>query len=170
MAEKEKEIEYDFFDGDDVQEETPQQEETPEEREDREIEELVVVNPRDKYRNMVFGVIGGALLLFVAVFSWLFYHPIISEAHATGRLMKVECRGIMFKTYEGEMVSEQYVTDTIKRKSNDFKFSIESDSLSFKMMRLQNKGKKLTVVYKQYHMALPWRGSSVYVATDVIEE
>ena len=84
--------------------------------------------------------------------------------------MKVECRGIVFKTFEAEMVSEEYITDTIKRKENDFAFSVESDSLSYRMMMLQNHGKKLTVVYKRYILPLPWRGSEKCVATDVIEE
>lgn len=161
-------LEYDYFDGDEVPAEE-QQEESAEEREDREMEELEVVSPRDRYRDVVYAIIGATVAL-LAFLAWLlFYHPVVSEAQATGRLMKVECRGMVFKTFEGEMVSEQYVTDTIKRQSNDFLFSVETDSLSYRMMMLQNRGKKLTVVYKRYILPLPWRGSSKCIATDVIE-
>ena len=47
-----KKLDYDYFDSDDLPEQTPR-EESPVEREDREIEELVVVSPRDRYRDMV---------------------------------------------------------------------------------------------------------------------
>lgn len=165
-----KKLDYDYFDGEEEIPAEEPQEESAEEREDREMEELEVLSPRDKYRDVVYAIIGAGMVV-LALAAWLlFYHPVVSEAHATGRLMKVECRGIVFKTFEAEMVSEEYITDTIKRKENDFAFSVESDSLSYRMMMLQNHGKKLTVVYKRYILPLPWRGSEKCVATDVIEE
>ena len=171
MADEDKnqKLKYDFFDGEELPEEKPK-EETPEEREEREMDELVVVAPRDRYRDMAMAIVAASVVLLGVLVWWTFYHPVVSEAHATGRLMKVECRGIVFKTFEAEMVSEEYITDTIKRKENDFAFSVESDSLSYRMMMLQNHGKKLTVVYKRYILPLPWRGSEKCVATDVIEE
>ena len=57
----------------------------------------------------------------------------------------------------------------IKRKENDFNFSIDNDSLAYRLMRLQNTGKRITVTYKQYTAPLPWRGKSDVVATGVIE-
>lgn len=162
-------LDYDYFDGDDEVPVEEPQEESAEEREDREMEELEVVSPRDKYRDVVYAIIGAAIVVLALAVWLLFYHPVVSEAHATGRLMKVECRGVVFKTFEGEMVSEEYITDTIKRKENDFAFSVATDSLSYRMMMLQNRGKKLTVVYKRYILPLPWRGSEKCVATDVIE-
>lgn len=169
MAENKK-LEYDYYDDEGTPEEKNEPEVSEEEKEDREIAELVVRSPRDKYRDMVFCVIGVSVLAAIFVFWLLFCHPVVSEAQATGRLMKVELKGMAFKTYEGEMVSEQYITDTIMRQSNDFKFSIENDSLYFRMVPLQNTGKKLTIIYKQYMLPLPWRGSSKYVATGVVEE
>ncbi len=163
-----KKLDYDYFDSDDLPEETPR-EESPEEREDREIEELVVVSPRDRYRDMVFAIIAGAVVVTIGVLWWLFYHPIVAEAQVTGRLMEVRCEGLLFKTYEAGMVSEQFITDTIKRKENDFNFSIDNDSLAYRLMRLQNTGKRITVTYKQYTAPLPWRGKSDVVATDVVE-
>lgn len=162
-------LDYDYFDGDEELPAEEPQEESTEEREDREMEELEVVSPRDKYRDVVYAIIGAGIVVLSLTVWLLFYHPVVSEAHATGRLMKVECRGVVFKTIEGEMVSEEYITDTIKRKENDFTFSVATDSLSYRMMMLQNRGKKLTVVYKRYILPLPWRGSQKCVATDVIE-
>lgn len=162
-------LDYDYFDGDEELPAEEPQEESAEEREDREMEELEVVSPRDKYRDVVYAIIGAGIVVLSLTVWLLFYHPVVSEAHAIGRLMKVECRGVVFKTIEGEMVSEEYITDTIKRKENDFAFSVATDSLSYRMMMLQNRGKKLTVVYKRYILPLPWRGSQKCVATDVIE-
>ena len=64
-----KKLDYDCFDSDDLPEETPR-EESPEEREDREIEELVVVSPRDRYRDMVFAIIAGAVVVTIGVLWW----------------------------------------------------------------------------------------------------
>ena len=64
-------LDYDFFDGDDLPEQTPRQE-SPEEREDREIEELVVVSPRDRYRDMVLAISAGIVLIIVVFLWWLF--------------------------------------------------------------------------------------------------
>ena len=163
-----KKLDYDFFDGDDLPEQAPRQE-SPEEREDREIEELVVVSPRDRYRDMVLAISAGIVLVIVVSLWWLFYHPAVTAAQVTGRLMEVRCEGLLFKTYEAGMVSEQFITDSIKRKDNDFTFSIDDDSLAYRMMRLQNTGKCVVITYKQYNASLPWRGKSDVIATDITE-
>ncbi|MGN0213904.1 MAG: hypothetical protein ACI4AH_03740 [Muribaculaceae bacterium] len=164
-----KKFDYDFFDGEDVPEQ-PQEQETPEQREEREIEELVVVSPRDRYRDLVLTISAAVVVLVIVALWWLFYHPVVSEAQVTGRLMEVRCEGLMFKTYEAGMVSEQFITDTIKRKDNDFNFSIDNDSLAYRLMRLQNTGKRIIVTYKQYTAPLPWRGKSDVIATGVVED
>lgn len=163
-----KKLDYDYFDGDDVPEQ-PQEQETPEEREEREIEELVVVSPRDRYRDLVLAISAGVVVVVVFLLWWLFYHPVVTEAQVTGRLMEVRCEGLMFKTYEAGMVSEQFITDSIKRKENDFTFSIDNDSLAYRLMRLQNTGKRIIVTYKQYNAPLPWRGKCDVIATGVVE-
>ena len=170
MADEDKnqKLKYDFFDGEELPEEKPK-EETPEEREEREMYELVVVAPRDRYRDMAMAIVAASVVLLGVLVWWTFYHPVVSEAEATGRLMSVRCEGLLFKTYEAGMVSEQFITDTIKRKDNDFTFSIEDDSLAYRLMRLQNKGKRVVVRYKQYVAPLPWRGSSDIIATGVEE-
>lgn len=166
--EKNRKISYDFFDGEEIPERPPK-EESREEREDRELEELVVVSPRDRYRDITFAIAAGLLLFVALAFWWTFYHPVVEEAQATGRLMSVRCEGLLFKTYEAGMVSEQFITDSIKRKDDDFKFSIVDDSLAFRMIKLQNTGKRVVVKYKQYVAPLPWRGSSDIIVTGVEE-
>lgn len=166
--EKNGKLSYDFFDGEEIPEEKPK-EESREEREERELEKLVVKSPRDRYRDITFAIVAGLVLLVVLAVWWVFYHPVVTEAQATGRLMSVRCEGFLFKTYEAGMVSEQFITDSIKRKDDDFKFSVDDDSLAFRMMKLQNTGKRVVVTYKQYVAPLPWRGSSDIIATGVEE-
>lgn len=163
---KNSQLGYDFFDGDDIPEEKPK-EETPEEREDREIDELVVKSPRDHYRDRAIAIAAASLLAIAALVWWIFYHPVVTDAQATGRLMKTQCEGFVFKTYEGGMVSEQYITDTIKRQSDDFTFSVENDSLAYRLMHLQNQGKQIVLTYRQYIAPLPWRGKSNKIVTDM---
>ena len=64
---------------------------------------------------------------------------------------------------------QEGTTVLIKRKDDDFKFSIVDDSLAFRMIKLQNTGKRVVVKYKQYVAPLPWRGSSDIIVTGVEE-
>ncbi|MGM9804083.1 MAG: hypothetical protein ACI308_07900 [Muribaculaceae bacterium] len=168
MAQDKKEnLQYDYYDNEEAPEEEVQQEETPEQREDRELDELVVVNPRDHYRDITLAIIGGTVLVAMLVLWWVFYHPVVHEAQVTGRLMTVKCTGLLFKTYEGSMVSEQFITDSIMRKTDDFHFSIDNDSLSLVLMRSQNTGKRMRLRYKEYLAPLPWRGNNTKIITAI---
>jgi len=166
---KNRRLDYDFFEGEDVPDEK-EKPESPEEREERELDEIVVISPRDHYRDLVLAIVTGAVVLLSIIVWWLFYHPVVTDAQVTGRLMSVRCEGAVFKTFEAGMVSEQYVTDEIKRQDNDFVFSIENDSLAYQLMKLQNTGKRIVLKYKQYNAALPWRGNSDIIATELVEE
>lgn len=157
-------MQHDYFDGDDLPEPKPA-EETPREREERELKELVVVSPTDYYRRVALAVTAVVVLLTVLAVYLCFFHTTVSQAEVTGRLMTVRCEGVVFKTYEASMVSEQYITDSIKRQQDDFSFSVENDSLAKVMMREQNSGKQVRVTYKKYMVPLPWRGSSTVIAT-----
>ena len=81
--------------------------------------------------------------------------------------MSVSNEGTIFKTYEGAMISEGYVEDTIVAMHTDFDFSIASDSLARKALRLSQDGKRVTVSYNEYKGKVLWRGDSRHVVTAI---
>ncbi len=106
----------------------------------------------------LFFVAAGALYVRYCV-------PYIVESTTTGYVTLVEKRGIIFHTFEGEMVSRSLLTDTARVYTRDIYFSIPSDSLAYELQKYQSSGKPVTITYSRYYGTLPWRGASNTVLT-----
>lgn len=111
---------------------------------------------------------------FIIVFAVLavafyirYFVPYTSDTLTTGYITLVEKRGIFFKTFEGEMISESVLADTSKVYSRDFYFSIPNDSLGRLVQSYQGTGKRVTVTTQKYFGTVPWRGSQKSVVTDI---
>ncbi len=96
-----------------------------------------------------------------------YFNPYVTDARTRGYVTQVERRGIIFKTFEGEMISESALTDTTRVYSRDFNFTIPDDSLALRLQAVQGTGRQVTLTYKKYYATVPWRGSSVNVVTAV---
>ena len=81
--------------------------------------------------------------------------------------MKVSNEGTIFKTIEGEMISEGYIEDTIAALHSDFMFSIPNDSLARDAMLWAGDGKRVVVTYNEYKGTVVWRGSSKHIVTKI---
>lgn len=155
----------DYFEAENVPEEKPQ-EETPEQREEREIKETTIERRYNKKRLFVISLITG-LALFLVIWMWLrYFHP-YATGQETGVIMKVSNEGNLFKTYEGKMISEAYIIDTVTTFESNFDFTITDDSLARRAMELAGSGKRVTVDYKYYKGKLPWRGENNRVITQI---
>lgn len=106
------------------------------------------------------------VILGVAVYIRYFV-PYAIESRTTGYVTRVEKRGIIFKTFEGEMISQSQLTDTARIYSRDFYFSIPDDSLARVIQSYEGTGKPVTLTCKRYFGTLPWRGSAKVIATAV---
>lgn len=111
---------------------------------------------------------------FIIVFAVLavafyirYFVPYTSDTLTTGYITLVEKRGIFFKTFEGEMISESVLADTSKVYSRDFYFSIPNDSLGRLVQSYQGTGKRVTITTQKYFGTVPWRGSQKSVVTDI---
>lgn len=100
-----------------------------------------------------------ALLLAVTVYVRYFV-PYVTESRSTGYVTLVEKRGIVFHTFEGEMVSESLLSDTSRVYTRDVYFSIPDDSLALRLQKYQGTGRAVTITCKRYYGTLPWRGAS----------
>ena len=84
-----------------------------------------------------------------------------------GYVVSVERRGIIFKTFEGEMVSHSALEDSTRVYAREINFSIPSDSLARVLQSYQGTGRPVTVTLERYYGTLPWRGASPTVAVAV---
>lgn len=108
------------------------------------------------------------LIVAIGVGGWLRYFNPYVEARETGYVTLIERRGIIFKTYEGEMITESSLTDTTRVYSRDFIFSIVNPALADSLQNMQGNGKKVTVTYERYYGVLPWRGSQPIIVTGIV--
>lgn len=118
-------------------------------------------------RKFLMWVVGISVVVIAVTIYIRYFNPYVTDARTRGYVTQVERRGIIFKTFEGEMISESALTDTTRIYSRDFSFTIPDDSLALRLQAVQGTGKPVTVTYKKYYGTLPWRGSSVNVVTGV---
>ena len=104
-----------------------------------------------------------ALGLFLYFKFWFVYSTGVNE----GDINYFQREGFIFKTYEGKMIQTGYnsknTTSTIQ--SNEFKFSVEKESVARQLNEGTNTGVKLH--WKRYLGTLPWRGNSPYIVDSV---
>ena len=140
--------------------------ETAQEREEREIKEATIER-RGSTVKILLALIICAMALFLAWWVWQYYFNPYRISQEKGWIMKVSNEGTVFKTFEGEMISDSYVDDSLVALHSDFRFSIPSDSLARDAMYLAGDGKRVVLTYKEYKGTVLWRGSSKNVVTKI---
>ena len=99
------------------------------------------------------------LLLAGAGFCYYKYLWVFSDGTKTGELNSVTYTGYIWKTYEGEMILSGYGNKSASGgavQSKIFKFSVADKEVAEQLQQLT--GQRVTVHYKEYKGALPWRG------------
>ena len=157
----------DYFTDENVPEEQPQvHQETAQEREEREIKEATIER-RGYSIKLLLALIIVAMAIFLGWWVWQYYFHPYRVSQEKGWIMKVSNEGTVFKTVEGEMISEGYIEDTIAALHSDFQFSIPSDSLAREAMRWAGNGKRVILSYEEYKGTVMWRGNSRHVVTNI---
>ena len=108
----------------------------------------------------------GLLALLAGVGYLIFANMTYSDGSRTGELVKVSEKGMIFKTHEGQLqlggVSVEQGATNI---GSMWEFSVVDDAVIQKMETL--KGQKVVVSYEEKYRALPWKGDTKYLITDV---
>jgi len=112
------------------------------------------------------------LVVLGVIFYFKFFFPVATEAVKSGELNYIMYKGYIWKTYEGKLIQAGFrpKTDTGSGvQSNEFDFSIEDEELAKELMH--HAGKVVSLKYRQYNGALPWRGMerNIVYAIDNIE-
>lgn len=93
--------------------------------------------------------------------------PYVTDATDEVYILSIQREGLIFKTFEGEMVSRRELAGSDRVYSRGLSFSVDDDALGARLQEAKLSGKPLTVVYKRYYGALPWRGASTTFITDI---
>lgn len=104
------------------------------------------------------------LLLFVFIliagyFSFIYFIP-FSEGYRAGELIKISHKGVIFKTWEGELsqgVSEAQI----------FKFSVEENKKEVIELLKNLQGQQVKLTYKERYATYPWMGDTKYFITKI---
>lgn len=115
-------------------------------------------------QRLLFWFIIACIVIVCSIAYFRYYNPYVTEAKISGYITTVEKRGLIFKTFEGEMISESAVTDKTRFYTKDFIFSVPDDSLARQIQNYEGTGKKVTLIYQKYYGSLPWRGATRNIA------
>lgn len=109
-----------------------------------------------------------SVILILALVFWWRYYFVFGEGVKAGNLNFFVKKGYVFKTYEGRLIQEGFKSNTPGAvQSNEFEFSVTSDSIAAILER--NSGKVVELRYKEYLHTLPWRGMSTFVVIEVLK-
>ena len=109
------------------------------------------------------------LLLAGAGFCYYKFLWVFSDGTKTGELNSLTYTGYIWKTYEGEMILSGYGNKSSSGgavQSKIFKFSVADKAVAEELQQLT--GQRVTVHFKEYKGALPWRGYERAIV-DIIE-
>jgi len=108
---------------------------------------------------LVLGILSGIGYLIFANLNF-------SVGSRAGNLVKISEKGVVFKTYEGQLnVGGLSVGADPGDITNVWEFSVTDEAVFQKMNNLR--GKKVILTYKEKYRTLPWRGDTRYLVTDV---
>lgn len=110
---------------------------------------------------VILGILAGVGYLVFANMNY-------SVGSRAGELIKISEKGVVFKTFEGQvslggMTMSGSGEDT--NIGNLWEFSVTDKNVYEKMDQLR--GKKVILTYKEKYRTLPWRGDTKYLVTDV---
>lgn len=162
----------DYFDDEEYSAEAEAESQARDEREqaeEKEREELekVTVELRHNWVRIFATVAAVGVILWIVVWIWLrYWSPVVSVQQQTGYVVDIRCEGRVFKTFEGKMLTYGFLYDSVPEPTQEFTFSIVSDSIAKGLMLEQKSGRRIAVTYETYEGTLPWRGLSTRIVTD----
>jgi hypothetical protein len=106
------------------------------------------------------------IVVFLGVFVYFKYFFTYSEGYRAGLLQKFSNKGVIVKTYEGEMIlSSVSSTRDVALASEKFQFTVTNKNLIREFDTLQ--GENIIVHYRQKKGAIFFRGDSPYLVDSI---
>lgn len=112
-------------------------------------------------KKTLFLILGGILLLFLAYFAFVYYVP-YSEGTRSGELIKFSRKGVVSKTWEGEI--SQGISG-----AQIFQFSVLDRNKDVIKELQENEGNYVRLTYIERYTTFFFWGDTKYFITDVEE-
>lgn len=107
-----------------------------------------------------------ALIILIGI-KLRYFSVCEEDADKYGYVENISLQGTIFQTYEGTLLPYREMMDTTRVYREDFKFSVQSDSLAIEIKKLMRSGAPVRLTYERYHSSVPWRGDSRIIVTGV---
>ena len=108
------------------------------------------------------------IVLALGIVCWVRYvNPYETDMEERGYVVDFKRQGVLFKTWEGQMLVQSAMIDSMRPYSRDFVFSVDNEEVAHKLAAAKGTGREVTVSYKRYWGILPWRGATSTIITSV---
>lgn len=122
---------------------------------------------RSRRRAILWWTIIIMAVVLVAAFWIRYFNPYSVGAQERGYIVAIECRGFIFKTWEGQMAVSSDLNNQSSPYMRNFDFSVESEKVANELLRYKNERREVTVTYKRFLGTIPWRGEHKFIVTSV---
>lgn len=113
-------------------------------------------------RKIIIYAILAIVLIFTSYFSFVYYAS-YSDGVRSGELIKISSKGVLFKTWEGEI--SQGISG-----AQIFSFSVLDKDEKVVQDLKDYQGQYVKVTYIERYRTFPWWGDTKYFVTDVQKE
>jgi uncharacterized protein YxeA len=100
------------------------------------------------------------IILGITSYFLIIYYMPYSEGYRAGKLVKISHKGMVFKTWEGEI--SQGVSN-----AQVFTFSVENKEIDVIKLLQKYQGEYVKLTYKERYRTFPWLGDTRYFITKV---
>lgn len=104
---------------------------------------------------LLVGIVGSGVYYFVRTYT-------LSDGNRSGVLFKISRKGILFKTYEGQLHLGGSIQMT---EQSVWNFSAQDARVYEKLQQVE--GRNVTVHYREVVNSFPWQGETNYLVDDV---
>ncbi len=132
---------------------------------EHEPEKVPEKKPRHRARKVLVIAIAVAVVVLAVAFWIRYLTPYAEDASARVYVVNVEKRGIIFKTWEAQVVSVSALADTTAVYSHPQDFSLPSEQIARQLQQYQGTRTPVVLYYDKYYATLPWRGAAKQVVT-----
>lgn len=125
---------------------------------------------KQKAKSIFKKIIAVAIITFIGVILF-FYYANISNGSRAGVIVKISERGVIFKTFEGQIdIGSFGAVKDANQLSQTFEFSVEKgdDHIYKAIEEASLTGERVQIKYKEKYGILPWRGETTYFVYEVV--
>ena len=134
---------------------------------DKEISEKIdagVKRTKSFFRRLLIGLL--VLAALAGAGYMLYANYTYSEGTRAGNLIKISKKGMVFKTYEGQLkLGGIDLSNTNEGLSDTWSFSVKDEAIVQQLEKLQ--GQRVVLRYKEINQSMPWQGDTNYFIVSI---